>query len=63
LPGYGATIGLLALGIVLYTALTMYFRIQNRKKREGKYDYLMEGKSEEEIAEMGENNPRYMYTI
>jgi hypothetical protein len=24
---------------------------------------LMEGKSEEEIAEMGENNPRYMYTI
>jgi MFS family permease len=63
LPGYGATIGLLALGIVLYTALTMYFRIQNRKKREGKYDYLMQGKSEEEIAEMGENNPRYMYTI
>jgi hypothetical protein len=63
LPGYGATIGLLALGIVLYTALTMYFRIQNKKKREGKYDYLMEGKTEEEIAEMGENNPRYMYTI
>jgi hypothetical protein len=41
----------------------MYFRIQNRKKREGKYDYLMEEKTEEEIAEMGENNPRYMYTI
>jgi MFS family permease len=63
LPGYGATIGLLALGIALYTALHFYFRLQNKKKREGKYDYLMEGKTEEEIAEMGENNPRYMYTI
>jgi hypothetical protein len=63
LPGYGATIGMLALGILLYTALHFYFRIQNKKKREGKYDHLMEGKTEEEIAEMGENNPRYMYTI
>lgn len=63
LPGYGATIGLLAVGIMLYTALHFYFRMQNKKKREGKFDYLMEGKTEEEIAEMGENNPRYMYTI
>lgn len=62
-PGYGATIGLLTLGICLYTALHMYFRIQNKKKREGKFDYLMEGKTEEEIEEMGEHNPRYMYTI
>jgi len=62
-PGYGATIGMLGLGIILYTALTVYFRMQNKKKREGKYDYLMEGKTEEQIAELGENNPRYMYTI
>lgn len=62
-PGYGATIGMLALGIVLYTALHMYFRIQNKKKLAGEYDYLMEGKTEEEIAELGEHNPRYMYTI
>ncbi|OAL02095.1 MFS general substrate transporter [Phaeosphaeriaceae sp. SRC1lsM3a] len=62
-PGYGATIGMLALGIALYTALHFYFRMQNKKKREGKFDYLMEGKTEEEVAEMGENNPHYMYTI
>ncbi|KAH7082842.1 major facilitator superfamily domain-containing protein [Paraphoma chrysanthemicola] len=61
--GYGATIGLLSLGIVLYIALHVFFRMENKKKREGKYDYLMEGKTEEEIAEMGEKNPRYMYTI
>jgi len=62
-PGYGATIGMLALGIVLYTALTVYFRMHNKRKLAGKYDYLMEGKTEEEIAELGEHNPRYMYTI
>lgn len=62
-PGYGATIGMLALGIALYTALHFYFRMQNKKKKEGKFDHLMEGKTDEEIAEMGENNPHYMYTI
>lgn len=62
-PGYGATLGMLALGIGLYTALHIYFKIQNKRKREGKCDNLMEGKTEDEIAEMGEHNPRYMYTI
>jgi hypothetical protein len=62
-PGYGATIGLLAVGIALYTALHFYFRRENKKKLEGKYDHLMEGKTEDEIAELGEYNPRYMYTI
>jgi hypothetical protein len=49
--------------VVLYTALTVYFRMHNKKKLAGDYDYLMEGKTEEEIAELGEHNPRYMYTI
>jgi len=62
-PGYGATLGMLGLGVMLFTALHFYFRVHNAKKRDGKYDYLMEGKTEEEIEEMGERNPRYMYTI
>jgi hypothetical protein len=63
MPGYGATIGLLALGVMLYTALHFYFRDQNKRKREGSYDHLKEGKTKEEAAETGENNPRYTYTI
>ncbi|KAI8930945.1 hypothetical protein NX059_011960 [Plenodomus lindquistii] len=62
-PGYGATIGLLVLGIAIYIALHLYFRRMNKRKREGKEDWRIEGKTEEEIAEMGEDNPRYMYTI
>jgi hypothetical protein len=62
-PGYGATIGLLALGIVIYVALHLYFKRANKRKLEGAEDWRMEGKTEEEIAEMGEDNPRYLYTI
>ena len=61
--GYGATIGLLALGIVIYVALHLYFKKANKRKLEGKGDWRMEGKSEEEIAEIGEDNPQYLYTI
>lgn len=62
-PGYGATIGLLTLGIAIYTALHLYFRMKNKKKMSGQEDWRIEGKTEEEIAEMGEDNPRYLYTI
>ncbi|KAG9185404.1 hypothetical protein G6011_07948 [Alternaria panax] len=55
--GYGATIGLLALGIAIYIALHLYFRMKNQRKLSGKEDWRMEGKTEEEIAEMGEDNP------
>jgi hypothetical protein len=60
--GYGATIGLLALGISIYIALHFYFRMKNKRKLSGKEDWRIEGKTEEEIAEMGEDNPRYLYT-
>lgn len=62
-PGYGATIGLLSLGIAIYIALHLYFRMMNKRKLSGKEDWRMEGKTEEEIAELGEDNPRYLYTI
>ncbi|KAH7383873.1 major facilitator superfamily domain-containing protein [Pyrenochaeta sp. MPI-SDFR-AT-0127] len=62
-PGYGATIGLLSIGIAIYIGLHLYFRRMNSRKLAGKEDWRMEGKSEAEIAEMGEDNPRYLYTI
>jgi len=61
-PGYGATIGLLALGIAIYISLHLYFRMKNKRKLSGQENWRIEGKTEEEIAEMGEENPRYLYT-
>ena len=62
-PGYAATMGLLALSASLYTFLLFYFKRQNKNRREGKEDWKLAGKTEYEIEEMGENSPRFMYTI
>lgn len=61
--GYGATIGMLTLGMGIYAALHFWFRSANKRKVEGKEDWRTEGLNEEEINELGEFNPRYMYTI
>lgn len=62
-PGYNATIALLALGASIYIALNFCYRKQAKRKLEGKEEWRMEGLSEEEIAELGEHNPRTFYTI
>ncbi|KAK8049652.1 hypothetical protein PG994_011382 [Apiospora phragmitis] len=35
----------------------------NRKRREGKRDYLVEGKTEQEIDALGDHRPDFMYTL
>lgn len=36
-------------------------KAENKKKKAGKRDYLIEGKSEEEIREIGDRNPSFLY--
>ncbi|KAF9732185.1 transporter C1002.16c-like protein 8 [Paraphaeosphaeria minitans] len=62
-PGYGATIGLLCLGLCIYTSLYIWFRNANSRKLAGKEDWRIEGLSEQEAKELGEHNPGYLYTI
>lgn len=62
-PGYGAMIGLLALQGTLHATVGLYWRHQNKRKLAGKEDWRMEGLTEEEINELGEHNPRYLYSI
>lgn len=61
-PGYAASIGLLALQASLHTLVGFYWRHQNKRKLSGKEDWRMEGLSEEQIADLGEHNPRYLYS-
>lgn len=35
--------------------------VENKKRAEGKRDHLIEGKSEEEIAALGDESPRFMF--
>ncbi|KAM0545384.1 hypothetical protein ACHAPJ_011368 [Fusarium lateritium] len=62
-PGYGASIGMLVLAVCIHTAVYLHFKRLNKRKLSGQEDWRMEGKTEEEIAELGEHNPRYLYTL
>lgn len=62
--GHGIVLAYMAIfllgGSLLMTTL---LRIENKKRREGKRDYLIEGKSQEEIAALGDQRPDFFYTL
>ncbi|KAF3055770.1 hypothetical protein GL218_06865 [Daldinia childiae] len=64
LEGHGVMIAYMTLflfgGSVLMTTL---LRIENGKRRQGKRDYLIEGKSAKEIEALGDNKPNFLYTV
>ncbi|KAF4958722.1 hypothetical protein FSARC_10947 [Fusarium sarcochroum] len=62
-PGYAASIGMLVLAVGIHTVVYLHFKRLNKRKLSGKEDWRMEGKTEEEINELGEHNPRYLYTL
>jgi cbb3-type cytochrome oxidase subunit 3 len=61
--GYSASIGLLALGMILYAILSTYYYFVNKRRREGKEDYKIVGMTDAEIDALGENSPRFVYTL
>jgi MFS family permease len=63
IPGYSATIGMLFVAMFIHSTIYFHFRRKNIRKQAGLEDWRIEGKTEEEINEMGEHNPRYMYTL
>lgn len=41
----------------------IFLRVENQRRLQGKRDYLVEGKSEEEIAKLGDRRPDFLYTL
>ncbi|KAI1142635.1 MFS general substrate transporter [Hypoxylon sp. FL0543] len=64
LEGHGVMIAYMTLflfgGSLLMTTL---LRIENKKRREGKRDYRIEGKSAKEIEALGDGKPDFIYTV
>ncbi|KAI0593260.1 major facilitator superfamily transporter [Biscogniauxia sp. FL1348] len=64
LEGHGVIIAYMFLflfgGSLLMTTL---LRAENNKRRAGKRDYLIEGKTQSEIARLGDNRPDFIYTL
>lgn len=53
---------MVAMAGVIYAFMTVWFMRVNRSRDQGKLDSKVAGMSEDEVAEMGEHNPRYRYT-
>ncbi|KAF2798229.1 high-affinity nicotinic acid transporter-like protein [Melanomma pulvis-pyrius CBS 109.77] len=60
--GHAVTMGMVAWAILCYSLLWFYFAKANAKRANGEEDHLVEGMSDEEIAELGDDSPRFVYT-
>ncbi|KAL4867472.1 hypothetical protein BDV12DRAFT_171260 [Aspergillus spectabilis] len=60
--GHAVSMALVAMSAAVYLAFWAWFRRQNRRKLAGKEDYRVENMTEEEAEELGEHNPRFLYT-
>jgi hypothetical protein len=60
--GYGVSIACVFTSACIFTFMSTYYKRVNKRRAEGKEDWKMEGKTEEEIKEMGDWSPRYIYS-
>ncbi|KAK3335853.1 major facilitator superfamily domain-containing protein [Cercophora scortea] len=62
--GHGVVMGFMALflfgGSILMTVL---LRVENAKRRRGERDHWIQGLTEKEIENLGDNNPKFLYTV
>jgi len=61
--GYCVTIAMVGYAACIFAFMSHYFSRVNKRRREGKEDQKVEGISEEQINELGDRSPRFMYTI
>jgi hypothetical protein len=54
---------MVAWACLCYTAMWLYFARVNARRARGEEDHKIEGLSDDEIAEMGDDSPRFVYTI
>lgn len=57
------TLGLVAFATLVYSLMSLLLARENRLRREGKEDSKIERMTDEEIEELGDESPRFIYTI
>ncbi|CAK7219240.1 hypothetical protein SCUCBS95973_003752 [Sporothrix curviconia] len=61
--GYAVSIALLAYGIGIYGFLSYYYNMVNKRRAAGEEDHKMAGLTDAEIDALGDESPRFVYTI
>ena len=57
------TMAMVAFASVVYAFMWFHFAKLNARRVRGEEDSTVEGMSDDEIAELGDDSPRFMYTI
>ena len=60
--GHAVSLAMLAMALVIYIVMWFWFRNATKRRAAGREDWKAEGKSEEEVAELGDASPRFIYT-
>ncbi|KIV86994.1 hypothetical protein PV11_02567 [Exophiala sideris] len=63
LLGHGVTLALLAFSGVLFTILYISYRHANAQRAKGLEDHKLQGKTEQELNEMADESPLFVYTL
>lgn len=62
MKGHGITLAMVGFAIACYSVLWFTFARINERRDNGEEDHLIEGMSDEQVAEMGDESPRFRYT-
>jgi hypothetical protein len=57
------TLSMVALGTAIYGFMWWWYRRENERRQAGQIDEKHRGMGEDELAELGDESPRYRFTI
>lgn len=53
---------MVAMAVIIYAIMSVYFLSMNKKRAAGKENWKSWGKSEEDVKELGDASPNFLYT-
>ncbi|PVI03288.1 MFS general substrate transporter [Periconia macrospinosa] len=61
--GHAVTVAMVGFASLVYAFMWWYFSMVNARRARGEEDHKIEGMTDEEVAELGDDSPRFVYTI
>lgn len=62
IAGHAVTLAMVTLAVIIYAIMSFYLRQQNQRRKAGKEHGKLVGRSDNEVAELGDESPKFMYT-
>ncbi|KAB5572170.1 major facilitator superfamily domain-containing protein [Coniochaeta sp. 2T2.1] len=59
--GHAITLSMVAYGVLSFVFMWAYYTYMNKRRAEGKEDHKIAGLTEDEIEELGDDSPRFVY--